>query len=158
MIAQKPLDENKKIKFLMALSETGRIMEACNKAGIAHNSMRLWRAANAEFAEEIQCAFKVYAESLEREAHRRGVEGYEEPVFGNMGPGMGSGEVGRVRKFSDRLLEIMLKKNNPEFRDSVKVDANFSGGVLVVERAAATVPEWKQRYEGTDEAPAEAPA
>jgi len=51
-------------------------------------------------------------------AHERAVEGVEEPVFSPSGKCLGSRRV-----YSDRLLELLLKADNPEkFSDKKQVD------------------------------------
>lgn len=59
---------------------------------------------------------------MEQEAFRRAVEGTEKPVFGSMGFRMGSGEIGRVREYSDTLLIFLLKGARPEkYRERTEI-------------------------------------
>jgi len=46
-------------------------------------------------------------------AHSRAVEGWLEPVYGSAGQGQGTVQVGEIRRFSDRLLETLLKADDP---------------------------------------------
>lgn len=63
-------------------------------------------------------------DALEAEARRRAVDGVPEPVF-HQGK-----KCGTVKKYSDRMLEILLKGHRPEkFRE--KVDMNHSGRVTL---------------------------
>lgn len=98
------------------------------------------RKADPSFEAEIQRAKDEYAERLEAEAHRRAVEGVDEPVFWQ------GEEVGAVRKYSDRLLELMLKKHNHAFREKFQAELEVKGGVLIVGAPAKTEEEWRQRY------------
>ena len=60
-------------------------------------------------------AQQVGTDVIEREAFRRAVEGWDEPVIGKVAPGIDgvlrdeSGEPVVTRKYSDRLLEVLLK-------------------------------------------------
>ena len=66
-----------------------------------------------DFALAWDEAVNIAADALEREAWRRAVEGFEEPVHYR-------GEVvGYVKKYSDRMLELLLKAHRPEkYRES----------------------------------------
>lgn len=85
-------------------------------------------------------ALQDYRESLEAEVHRRAVDGWDEPVYqkGEM--------VGLIRRHSDRMLELLIKKNIPEYRDKVSVDASVKGGVMVVPATAQTMDEWEATF------------
>ncbi len=49
--------------------------------------------------------------------------GTEKPVFGSMGQGLGSGEVGRIREYSDTLLIFLLKAAQPEkYRETTRTE------------------------------------
>lgn len=78
-----------------------------------------------EFAVAYDAAFEVYKESLRKEAIRRGVHGWTEREIHDKDGNV----VGHVQKFSDRLLEMMLKRNDPLVRDRVEVDQRVSGAV-----------------------------
>ena len=45
---------------------------------------------------------------MEREARRRGLEGWDEPVFYQ------GAQLATVRKYSDRMLELLLRGHRPE--------------------------------------------
>ena len=70
---------------------------------------------------------------MEAETIRRAVEGVEVPVYGRgPGPNAGSQVVGSVTKYSDRLLELMLRARRPhKFRDRVPTEITGAGGVPV---------------------------
>lgn len=75
----------------------------------------LWRASRA-------CGEDYRKEAREAEAHRRAVKGWKEPVYYK---GI---ECGTIRRFSDRLLELLLKADNPKYRDQgqqVNVQTNL---------------------------------
>jgi len=56
------------------------------------------------------------------------VDGWEEPVFGSGGTGMGTVEVGAIRKFDSTLLIFLLKGARPEkYRE--RFDTKVSGSL-----------------------------
>lgn len=100
----------RKKAFVDALAVSGMISDAAYAAGISRNCAYNQRKADSDFATAWDDALERFADSLEKEAHRRAVEGWEEPVF------QGGQEVGRVRKYSDRLLADMLKARRESYR------------------------------------------
>ncbi len=100
--------------FLDALTLHGNVKEACEASGLPRRSVYDWRDADADFAAAWDAALDVAADTMEREAFRRAVEGVDKPVFGSLGSKMGTGEVGRIREYSDTLLIFLLKAARPE--------------------------------------------
>src|SRR5690606_25550898 len=88
----------KKAAFLAAFAETGNVTAAAKAADINRTLHYQWLETDADYAKRFEEAREQAVERMEREALRRAVEGWEEPVFHK-------GEVcGTVRKFSDTLL------------------------------------------------------
>lgn len=111
-------------RFISVLAEFCNVSEAARAAGISRTAAYDWRQDDPDFAALWDEAESVAVDKLEREAWRRAVEGYEEPVF-YLGE-----QKGTVRKYSDRLIEILLKGHRPEkFVDRIK--AEHSGSVPV---------------------------
>jgi len=110
------ITEMKKRKFLEAFAELGNRREACKKAGIGKTTPSIWARKDQQFLEEWETARKMATHVLEEEAHRRAVEGWEEPVFYK------GEQVGTVRKYSDTLLIFLLKGLKPEtYREKYEV-------------------------------------
>lgn len=128
-------------RFLGALAASGLICRAAELSGASYESLLRVRKADEEFEAEVQTALALYGESLQVEAHRRGVDGVEEPVYykGKV--------VGHIKRYSDRMLELCLKAKVPQFRERATVDHNVRGGVLVVGVQAKTVEEWADAHE-----------
>lgn len=118
------LTPEKLTAFCAALAETCNVGKACKAVGIARQTAYEWRDEDPDFAERWEKALKIGVSVLEDEAHRRGFEGTEEPVFY-------LGEVaGTVRKFSDTLAIFLLKAHNPEkYRENSKIE--LSGHLAV---------------------------
>ena len=113
----------KQAAFLAELSERGNVRDACTAAGIPRRTAYDWRAADPEFAGEWDSALDEAADLMEHEAHRRAVDGTEEPVFGSLGHQLGTGEVGRITKYSDTLLIFLLKAARPEkYRERQQIE------------------------------------
>jgi hypothetical protein len=84
------------------------------------------READADFAAEWDDAVEEATDTLEQEARRRALDGWDEPVFWQ------GAECGVVRKYSDRLLELMLRANRPKYRASTVEVSGPNGGPVPV--------------------------
>ena len=49
------------------------------------------------------------------------------------------------------MLELLLKRHIPEFRDKLTLDGKVEGGVLVVGGTAATEKEWREKFGRKDD-------
>lgn len=124
----------------------GGLAEACAAAGVRVSSVRKLALVDEEFGEELEQAQLAWSdETLHRAAVRRAVEGWEEPVFG--GP-FKDEIVGSVRKYSDPLLTLLLKRHDPGFRGvdrpeiSVKnVQQNVNSASAVVDLSKLSVAQ-----------------
>lgn len=79
-------------------------------------------------------------EEAERELHRRGVDGWEEPVFDIKG-----NHCGNKRRYSDACLIFMLKSLKPEvFAD--KPQALIQNNVTITQKEEREIlADWRQR-------------
>lgn len=139
-------DDDRRSIFLEHLSKTGRWYESAKAADISYQCVRDTMAGDDYFTELTKLAEGEYKNMLHAEAQRRAVEGTEEPVFYE-------GEiVGHKLKFSDRLLEIMLKRHDPAFRDNLTVSGgiDIQVGVLAVTGGGTkkTDEEWAEQHGG----------
>lgn len=119
-------------------------MKSAKAAGVSYTGLLAKRRHDPALQEGMDEAMQAYRESLESEAHRRAVDGVEKPVF-YKGSRCDDGD---VKEYSDRLLELMLKRHIPEFREKLQVDANVRGGVLVVNAPSQTEEEFEQKHGG----------
>lgn len=113
-------DAIKRQKFLRALQRTGNVTHAANHAGVTARNIYRYAKKNPRFANKMVEARELFLASLEAEALRRGRDGYEREVYQN-------GElVGYQTQYSDRLLETMLRANNPDKfgRNTVTIEGN----------------------------------
>ena len=103
--------------FLAAFRETGNVCLACQAAGVGRSSHYRWLEQDPEYREAFDQAKEDATDVLEAEAHRRAVEGVEEPVGWDKGVAGGT-----VRRYSDVLLMFLLKGLRPErYRERVDV-------------------------------------
>jgi hypothetical protein len=107
--------------FLRELRKRGNVSDAARKARIDRTTAYRWRDAEPEFAAAWDEAIEHAIDVMESEAYRRAVEGVDEPVFGRIGKDQ-DGEVGTIRKYSDALMNTLLKAHRPEkYRERVDV-------------------------------------
>jgi hypothetical protein len=90
-------------KFLAAFTEELTISGACKVAGVGRTTVYDRLDRDPRFAAEFHERDEAITDAMEHEAYRRGVIGVERPVY------QGGAEVGRVREYSDRLLELGLR-------------------------------------------------
>lgn len=121
--ATKITDEVKH-RFLFALTEVGNEGEAAAIAGVSISGIRRHAdpdqpCFDPEFAEAWAEAREAFIASLHKAAVKRAVDGWLEPMIGGE---MKDQIVAYKPMFSDRLLEILLKRYDPQYRDRVSID------------------------------------
>ncbi|MGI9491390.1 MAG: hypothetical protein ACR2QF_03085 [Geminicoccaceae bacterium] len=93
-------------------------MRAAAKIGFSHTALYTRRHNDEEFAAGWDAALamgdKVKLARLEQEADRRGIEGYEKPIY------QGGELVGSEQRYSDTLMIVRMKALAPEkYKDRV---------------------------------------
>lgn len=126
--------------FLDAYMDCGHKAKAALVAGLSYSSILKAEKADPEFAEEVKQAHELFAAKLSDAAYKAAVEGWKRPIFDAKG-----NQVGTEWKFSERILELLLKRHDPNFRDKVEVDQKVSGGVIVVQAPAMTMADWERQ-------------
>jgi len=137
--------------YLDEVARTGLLMRSAAVADVSYQTIKRNREEHDEFEAAVQEALDVYRETIEAEIHRRGMEGVETPVFGSLGANAGTGVVGHVRKYSDKLLELHAKRHIAAYREKAQIDANITGGVLLVREPPESEEEWRKRHNGESE-------
>lgn len=106
-------------RFIRRLAESGNVADSCRKARLPQRTAYDLRKSDPEFAALWKEAEEISIDGLEDEARRRGVEGWDEPVYQK------GRKVGTIKRHSDRMLEILLKGHRPKFRENqVAVQVN----------------------------------
>ena len=98
-----------KNRFLNVFANTGNVKKACAIAGISRTTHYKWMHEDDEYCVAFEKARGIAADLLEDEAWRRAVDGDEVPIINKKGEKIGS----RFYR-SDKLLEVLLKANNPK--------------------------------------------
>lgn len=105
----------KRVKFLEVVAGGGTVKDGAAKIGVSRQALYQARDNDEGFRKSWEMAYEDGTEVLEKEAHRRAVEGVEKPVYVK-------GEiVDTVYEYSDTLLIFLLKARNPKkYRENVK--------------------------------------
>ena len=113
----------------------GNIGRAAAKSGITRQTHYNWLKEDARYAAVYENDVRPQAVSvLEDEAQRRAT-GFEEDVYYK------GRKVGTITKYSDKLMEILLKANAPEkYRERSEVKNVDSDGV--------TTATWEENDDG----------
>ncbi len=108
--------------FIAAFRETGNVCLACEVAKVGRSSHYRWLEKDAEYREAFDVAKEDATDVLEAEAHRRAVEGVEEPVGWYKGVAGGT-----VRRYSDNVLMFLLKGARPErYRERYEIKGTLA--------------------------------
>jgi hypothetical protein len=119
----------KKLAFLAAYSSCASRTKAANAIGIDRTTHYIWLREDAEYKQQFDALAEEVADLLEDEAVRRAVEGEEEPLIGRVDKDL-DGIITKVRKRSDRLLELLLKANRPDkFRERREITGKNGGPI-----------------------------
>jgi hypothetical protein len=142
-------------KFFQHLAETCNVTRAALMAGYARRSVYEYRDEDPEFRRRMDEAVEIATDALEAEARRRAVEGVPEPVFYQ------GVECGTVQRYSDRLLELLLKGRRPDvFRERVSQEISGPGGrpiETVIETAREKLRRLIERQRAQAKAAEESP-
>ncbi len=99
------------------------IAQAAEAAGIERGMHYYWLKHDPTYRPRFEEADKIAIEALEDEASRRAMQGVDEPVF------QGGEQVGTVRKYSDRLMEFLLRGRNPaKYGDRFRAEMSGPNG------------------------------
>lgn len=124
--------------FLRELGKRANVSDAARMAKIGRSTVYQWREAEPEFAASWDEAVEQALGLLEAEAWRRAVDGVEEPIVGRVGKDE-DGIVTYVRKYSDSLMQTLLKAHRPEkYRERQEVQ--HSGAVQI-----EYVNDWREQ-------------
>jgi hypothetical protein len=103
--------------FFGELAKCGNTTKACESINVSRIAVYDRLKYDTEFKARYDAAKALGADGLEDEATRRAHDGVEEAVF------FQGVEVATVTKFSDGLIQFLLKANKPEkFKDRSSVE------------------------------------
>lgn len=117
-----------KERFLNFLRVTGRIHCARLKArGVATSRLKKWRQDSefeSQVQEAIELANELKRERLEEAIEQRAVEGRSRPIYHYSKKKGEAVKVGEEKIPSDLLLMFRMKRLDPRYKDSSKIDVN----------------------------------
>src|SRR5207237_5176135 len=108
--------------FLATLATGLSVSAAAERAGVSRTIIYAWKHKFPGFSRDWEEAWETGKDSLIAEAHRRGVEGVEKPIFHQ---GI---EIARIREYSDTLLLALLKARVKEFREASRIEVSGPQG------------------------------
>ena len=97
-------------RFLDSFRTIGNITRAAIAAGVSRRTVHGWLKKSPDFRDRFEEAEEDSRDAIREEAHRRAIEGWEEPVYQR------GVLVGHVRKYSDAILLKMMAARLPEYR------------------------------------------
>jgi hypothetical protein len=114
------LQLDKQEAFLDAYKRTIMVGRACEEAKINRGLLYVWKDTCPDFLEKFNKCRDSIADTIEDEAKRRAVEGYEKPVYQ-------SGQlVGHIQEYSDQLMNTILKAHKPDdYKDRIKTESTI---------------------------------
>lgn len=122
-------DDDKKEIFLQVFAKTSRVSAACEAVDITPWAYRHHLAADPEFAEAFEDAKRAYRDKLHEHASNLMFEGVDRPVLG----GKYKDEVVAIYKeYPIPLIQMELKRVDPDYKDRQDVNMKSVNGVVVV--------------------------
>ena len=134
-LAQQPTDltsaqrasYKKRAIFIENVAQMGNVAMAARATGWSRGTPYALRKTDKLFAEAWKEAEDIAVDMLEGQAWSLAMKGVKEPVFHN------GEQCGFKVKYSERMLEILLKARRPNtYRENIKAELDVKGGVLVV--------------------------
>lgn len=124
----------RKEAFLESLAKHGLVTIAAREASPhspngCHQSFKDERARDPEFSAAWDKALEIADEVTIAEIRRRGIEGYESPVWGSGGQGFGTVQIGTETKYSDKMAELFARIQSLRVRQALtnKTEVAVSG-------------------------------
>jgi hypothetical protein len=125
LAAQRAATVADKDRFLEAYAAIGTISGAAQHAGIGKRTHYNWLAADPEYAARFGETHETAVDRAEQELRRRGVVGYDKPVY------QGGKQVGTIREYSDTCLIFYLKGRRRDVFGDRQEHSGPGGGPIV---------------------------
>lgn len=111
------------VDFLLQYEQTVMVSSACKKAKIPLRTLYNWMETDEFFKTQFEVSKKRTIDRLEEEAQRRAFQGVKEPVY------QGGKKVGYIQKYSDTLLQFLIKHNKKEvYTETVRQEHTGQNG------------------------------
>lgn len=113
--------------FLLHLRTSGIVSRSARECGISPGTVSRLREQSFDFNEAVEDAIEEAVDSLEEEAWRRARDGVTEPVYYQ------GARVGDVQKYSDGLLQFLLKGRRRAVYGDKQEITGADGGPLMLD-------------------------
>ena len=142
-IAGRPqkLGPSEMARFCDELAKHGNRSRAARDVGVSTATIKGYENSNKVFSDAVQMAIESFAGDVEAELIRRAMEGITDYKLDNKG-----NVVLEIKKYSDRLLELLTKRHHAEYGERNTLDVNVKGGLLVLNAETENPDEWKNRH------------
>ncbi len=131
-----------KVKFINLYAQYGVKFKCAKACGITPYAVTRHEKTDPDFKEAVEWARLVFCDSIEETIIDRAIHGWDEPVYSQR---LGT-QIGSIRRFDNKLLELLAKRHIAAFRDKQQVDVNVTGGVLVAPSSPAEPQEWANKF------------
>lgn len=139
-------DDIQKASFLKLFALTGRFNHCAAAVDVTGNTVRRHLKEDKEFKEAYEDARGLYRDKVHEQAQKLAITGVDKPIIG-----------GRFRDeivayetvYSSSILAMEMKRTNPEFKDSHKVDLGLQGGVMLIP-SGMTLSQWEAKNSPKD--------
>lgn len=123
----RPLNALTAEEFLINYANSGTKAYAAQAAKVPLSLINTALKKDPLFSAAFEEAKELWLNKLEKECQRRALDGVDTPVINRQ-----TGQVlGHIRKYSDRCLELLLRKADPYgYGNRVQIEANLNAGVL----------------------------
>ena len=112
-------------QWLAVYAKTGNMSTASSSSHVPRSYIKQLARKSPVFMRRLSSCKEQAHDGLVSEAYRRAVSGVDEPVFGRQADGS-TGQIGTIRKYSDRLLEKLLMASMPDKFASISGRVNDS--------------------------------
>jgi hypothetical protein len=110
--------------FLAALEVEGTLSDAARVSGVSRVTHYNWLNSDPTYQDRFRASFEKAVDTAERELRRRGVAGYDKPVFYQ------GEQTGTIREYSDACLIFYLKgRRGDVFRDRAEISGPGGGPI-----------------------------
>lgn len=140
-----------KVQYLGLMAMYGNRSKCAKALGLSPSTVRKHKQKDREFAEAVEVAMEVFRDSIEEAITDRAIIGWEEPVYSQR---LGC-KIGTIRKFDNRLLELLAKRHIPAFREKQQLDVSVNGGVLLIPQQEEDPDKWLKDRQTDDSKPVE---
>lgn len=134
-------DDEAKHIFLTEYAKHSIMGRAAKAAGVTSNTVKRHMKEDEEFGEAVMAAREVYQAKLLEHHQDLVFNGVEKRTFDRNG-----NVISEETQYPIRLIELELKKVDPDYRDKREVDVTVQGGVLVAPADVGSIEDWEKKF------------